>query len=429
MSEMDSIIAIQLTRSSTPVAVASFSIPLVLSSFTNFSDRVRSYGSLSAVAGDFKSTDFPYIMAAQLFGQSTVGATPASILIGRRQVDAVTGAVTVANSTVYTLTINSVAYNFTSSSSATAINIVAGLKTASTAATGITFLDNLDGTFKISVTVAGTAWSITSSTNVSLTVFTPTEAYADALTAINAVNSTWYCLICSSHLQADVVALNSAVTGLKKIYGTSLADITAIATTTTDTAAVLSALSAGRTFGVYLPTADAQYPEAAWVGAQLPYTPGSNDWDFKQAVNVTVGNISDTARVNLRTKKCNMYTTLGGVTVFQDGNMFDGSPIDQVIGQDWLYANLQQNIFFRLINSLKIPMTNPGLVVIENEIRSTLSQAQANGLIDSGWSVITPDVLSIPVNMRALRTAGVFQFNCRLAGSVRIANIVGYLAV
>src|SRR5690606_35465837 len=163
----------------------------------------------------------------------------------------------------------------------------------------------------------------------------------------------------------------------------------------------------GRTYGVYLPTADTEYPEAAWAGSQLAYTPGSNDWDFKRAVGVTVSKLSDTARANLRNKNMNMYTRDGGVNIFQDGKMFDASPVDEVIGIDWLYARLQEGIYFRLINSLKIPMTNPGLVIVENEIRSVLSQAEANGLIDRGWSCTTPDVLDIPENMRAARTAGV----------------------
>ena len=92
-------------------------------------------------------------------------------------------------------------------------------------------------------------------------------------------------------------------------------------------------------------------------------------------------------------------------------------------------ARLQEGIYFRLINSLKIPMTNPGLVIVENEIRSVLSQAEANGLIDRGWSCTTPDVLDIPENMRAARTAGVFKFNARLAGSIRKIQITGFLSV
>lgn len=82
-----------------------------------------------------------------------------------------------------------------------------------------------------------------------------------------------------------------------------------------------------------------------------------------------------------------------------------------------------------MINTLKIPMTNPGLLMIENEIRAVLAQAETNGLIDRGWQVSTPDVLSIPENLRAQRTAGVFVFKARLAGSIRRVQINGFLSV
>lgn len=67
--------------------------------------------------------------------------------------------------------------------------------------------------------------------------------------------------------------------------------------------------------------------------------------------------------------------------------------------------------------------------MIENEIRAVLAQAETNGLIDRGWQVSTPDVLSIPENMRAQRTAGVFVFKARLAGSIRRVQINGFLSV
>lgn len=78
---------------------------------------------------------------------------------------------------------------------------------------------------------------------------------------------------------------------------------------------------------------------------------------------------------------------------------------------------------------LNINVTTAGFVIIENEIRSVLAQAEANGLIDTGWTVTTPDVLSVPENLRAQRTAGVFVFNARLAGSIRKVTIQGYLSV
>lgn len=74
-------------------------------------------------------------------------------------------------------------------------------------------------------------------------------------------------------------------------------------------------------------------------------------------------------------------------------------------------------------------MTNPGLAMVELEIRNVLALAEENGLIDSGWTVITPDVLDIPETLRAQRTAGTFVFRARLAGSIRKVIINGFLSV
>lgn len=92
-------------------------------------------------------------------------------------------------------------------------------------------------------------------------------------------------------------------------------------------------------------------------------------------------------------------------------------------------ARLQEAIYFRIINVLKIPMTDAGLLIVENEIRSVLSQAQANNLIDRGWTVTTPPVASIPETLRAQRAAGVFVIRARLAGAVRFVDIEFYLSV
>lgn len=348
MAELDKIVEITLTRASTPVETASFQIVMVLAEFatTVFTERTRTYTDIEAVAEDFVSTDEAYIIAQKLFGQSTVGAKPASIIIGRKSSDPLLP-----------------------------------------------------------------------------------ETWVEALTACSNENDTWYALVAATHVAADVEALSDAVNARRKIFGTSTQDATTITTGITDIAHKLSAKLADRTFGVYLPTADDEYPEAAWIGSQLSYTPGSNDWDKKRAVGVTRSNINDTARVNLRNKNCNMYTRVAGVNIFQDGDTFGGSPIDEIIGIDWLYARLQEGVYFRMINTLKIPMTNRGLAIIESEIRSVLAQAEANGLIDAGWKVTVPDVLDIPENLRAQRIAGAFRFDARLAGSIRRVQINGFLSV
>lgn len=428
MSELDQIVNITISRESTAVATASFQIPLILATFTEFSERTRTYTDIDAVGDDFSSSTLVYKIATKLLGQSTVGAVPPSIIVGRRQVDEVILTPVVANNAVYTVTINGVDYTFTSDGTATAAEITAGLDTAIGAPAGITVTDNT-GTLTVEVTTPGTAWSIKVSSNLTQANTTPTETYVDALEAVEQENNSWYGIVLDTHTPQVVEDISDAINARRKLFGTSTADTVTPTTGTTDIAKILSDKTADRTYGVYLPTADTDFPEAAWMGAQLPYTPGSNDWDFKRATGVTVSTLTDTQRVNLRAKNCNMYTTVAGVNIFQDGDTFGGSPIDEIVGIDWLYARLQEGVYFRLINSLKVPMTNAGLAIIENEIRSVLSQAESNGLIDRGWTVNTPDVSSISPTLRAQRIAGVFVFRARLAGSIRKVQINGFLSV
>ncbi len=354
-SNLDSVVEITLTRASATVEVASFQIPLILSSFTNFPERTRTYNNLTELSADFKSTDTVYLIAQKLKGQSSVlGAVPPSFVVGRRQVDSVTFTPTVADNTTYTVTLNGTDYPFTSGTSATATTIVTGLKAAIGTPTGITVGGTT--TLTLAPTVAGTPWSVTASANLVGVNAAPTETIADALAAVESENNTWYLVVSDTKVIAEQNALSDAVGARRKIYGLSTADAVGPTTGTTDIGAILSDKSAGRTFGVWSATANTEYPEAAWAGSQLAMTPGSNDWDYKRASGVTVSKLSPTQITNLENKEYNYYIALGGQNVFQTGDMFDGSPIDLIIGEDWLYARLQEQIYFRIVNSPKVPL-------------------------------------------------------------------------
>lgn len=426
-SDLSDVVQVVITDETTAIATASFAIPLILATFTNFSDRARTYNSITDVGSDFPTTDKVFIMAQQAFGQSSViGAPPPSIIVGRRQVDTVTYTPTVADNTAYVVTLNGTPYTFTSGVGATATTIVTGLKAAIGSPVGITVGGTV--TLTLTTTVIGTPWSVNESTNL-IGVNTATETYPAALLAVDAANDIWYCLTADTQVNADQKGLSDLIQSMNKIYALSSSDTVAPTTGTTDIGYILNAASAARTFGVYSGTAATEYPEVAWVGSQLAVTPGANDWDFKRATGVTRSILTPTQITNLRAKSWNFYRTKGGIDIFQDGNMFDKKPIDIQIGKDWLTARLQEGIYFRIINSLKIPMTDAGLLVVENEIRSVLTLAQQNGLIDTGWTISTPPVLSIPATLRAQRAAGVFVINARLQGSIRSVSIQFFLSV
>lgn len=427
-SDLDEIVQVVIYDATTAIATASFQIPLVLSTFTNFSERARSYSSISEVGADFASTDKAYVIASKLFGQSGVlGASPPSIVVGRRQVDKATVTPVVANTTTYTVTINGTAYSFISSGSATATSITTGLVAAIGTISGIT-ITNLTTSFEVSPTTPGDDWSVSVSSNLT-SVNTATESWVETLEAVEVENDTWYCVVAETQVTAEQEALSDAVQAREKIYGLSSSDSVAPTSGVTDIGYKLNAKLNTRTFGVYLPTAATEYPEAAWVGSQGAVTPGANDWDLKRASGVTVSKLSSTAKTNLEAKSWNYYTAKAGVNIFQNGDMFDGKAIDIQVGKDWLKARLQEGVYYRMINSLKVPFTDAGMLIIENEIRAVLSQAQANGLIDAGWSVATPPVLSISETLRAQRAAGVFVIKARLQGAVRSVSIEFYLSV
>jgi len=411
------IVEIFITKESTAIDTASFGIPLLLATFTNFAERTRTYVSLDDVATDFSSTSNVYNMASKLF--SGAGVRPSTIVIGRRQVPSTVVTPVVANSTVYTLTINGVAYSFTSSSSATATSIVTGLLAAVGTVPGIT----ISGTTSISIapTTPGANWSATGTSNLTFANATSTETWPDALAAVDVENDVWYGLVAETHVPAEVLALAGAIEASYKIYGTSTQDATALATSTTDIGSLLSANSYNRTYWVYTATADTDYPEAAWMSTQLPETPGSNDWDFKQASGITVSNVTTTGRTNVTAKNGNLYTKRAGVNIFQNGNMASGTPIDETIFLDWVRARWQEIVVFRFINSKKVPYTRAGATIIQNDINGVLSLGVTNGGIapNPAYTVVAPDPETVSPTLRAQRIMGDFVVAFRLAASAR----------
>lgn len=328
---LNDVVRVVIFDQTTAISTASFQIPLLLSTFTDFSERVREYTSIAGVGGDFESTSTTYKAAEKIFGQTGVlGAPIPKLIIGRRQVDEVTITPTVANNQTYTITLDGTAYDYTSDADATAAEISAGLVAALGAPAGFTIVDNT-GSLTIGVTTLGTGWSVKVSSNLTKADTTPTETWVEALEAVEAVSDEWYGMYATVQTTAEQESLSDAIQAREKIYGLSSSDPVAITTGTTDIGAKLSAKAQSRTFGVYLPTAATEFPEAAWMGSQLAVTPGQNDWDFKRANGVTVAKLTETQKTNLESKNWNYYTRKRGVNIFQNGDMFDGKPIDQIL--------------------------------------------------------------------------------------------------
>lgn len=431
MTVLTDIISVQISRETQAVSRAAFNIPLFIDEHTAFSERARIYTSIAAVGEDFGSSSKVYEAALRFFGQELV---PSKIVIGRKQVDGVDGTIsTVSNSTAYSVTVNGTKVEVTSDADATAIEIVAALKVAFTAAaiTGVNFTDNLDGTFDIDVVSPGAAWSVKSSSNIALVNKASTETWPDALTAVEAENSEWIGLTISSHDKADVLAIAEAIEAREKIFGTSTSAADVKTNTAGNVAAELKSLGYQKTFIMWKSDADQNYPECALMAYQLQPLPGSNTWVYKTLTGTVTDRLTGTETANLVANNVLTYENIGGVAATTGGKMVGGEFIDVMVGVLWLTARLRERIWFRMVNTQKIPYTNAGIAVIEAEVRNQLAEGIRNNfLADSPAPVIiVPDALAVDPNLRATRTLEDLSFEARLAGAIHFVKIRGSVFV
>lgn len=422
MTTTSQIIEISVSKDTQPVSRASQNYPLILSAHTAFSERARVYTSLSSAAEDFDNTSTTYKMVQAIFSQPIV---PSQVVVGRRQINKVTGTPVVANSTAYTVTINDTNYTYTSDATATAAEIVAGLDTAVGAPAGITFTDNLDGTFTVGPSDAGTAWSLSTTSNISLAQGSVAESWSDSIKAVKGVNNAWYVLFADSHNASDQEDIADIIETDRKIYVTSSNDSNAATVATTDIGYTLKALSYERTAVIWSEYADTQYPEIGWASRQLQDVPGSNDWCYKEITGVTPSSLSDNASYNLHNKNYTTYETLDGVNRTIGGDMVDGTPIDEVVFLDWVVINMRADLWQMFANVRKVPYTAAGFTMIESKIRAVNARGISNGGIASSPApfVQMPVLALIPTTDKANRHVPGIVNNITLAGSIRTIAI------
>jgi hypothetical protein len=353
---------------------------------------------------------------------------------------------------IYTFMLNGVAISYTSVLSDTQQIILGGLLTA----IGAAFPTNPPVTGAVTGTGSGALLTLTSSeaglgvsytavdTQLTHVQTVANHGIADDLTAIlNAPNGNlWYGLALCSNAAADIRQCAAFIETLKKIYIAASGDAAIPTTATTDIASVLQGKSYKRTALFYSPQSYNQGADAAWLGGQLPQTPGASTWKFKQLVGISPDAFTSNQRTILigtpgvtTGKGVNIYETVGGVNITEEGWTCGGQFIDITVFVDWLQSTMQTNIFSLLVQNPKIPYTDQGVTVVENAVRQTLKQGSddgGNGGIDHTSIIVSTEaVADIPANTRAQRIlpSGAVTFSCRLTGAFHFVYINGVVTV
>ena len=443
MANIDRIVNVQISLNTNGVSKEGFSTMLVVGTHANNLNRVTTYTNINDLINDGFSTDDPiYRAVSAAFSQTP---RPRQVKVGRRQVEEVNLSVNnVKDNTDYTITVSSKdtdgtvdeeAYKYNSQTSATATKIVEGLQALMASDTAVTATVSGE---KLQLTAkSGKSFAIKISSNLSAEFTEPTEEIADTMSAVMASDSDFYGIVLASRDKDDIMAMAEWVETQTKLFGTSTAEQGAKdSETDTDLLSMLKAKNYYRTFTFYHELADSEYLEAGVMARCFAIEPGGETWANKVLSGLTADNLTETEYLAISGKNGNTFETFRNKSITQNGKVAGDEWIDVIRFRDWLQEEITVNVFNLLINSDKVPYTDAGIALVENQIRQALLLGQRRGGIapteydednneNLGFTIEMPLAANIPANTKAQRLLEDVNFTARLAGAIHVVEITG----
>jgi hypothetical protein len=164
-----------------------------------------------------------------------------------------------------------------------------------------------------------------------------------------------------------------------------------------------------------------EFLDVARAARFFAVNPGSDNWIYKSMSGVTPVVFTEQQKTNMKAKMCSWYYTLGGVNVIGgEGKVSSGEYIDVVRGLDWYEARLGERIVNRLLSADKIPYTDGGIAIIENEVRAQNKEGIAAGLIaaDPAPTITVPKAADVDAGDKTSRTLNNVFTSWTLAGAI-----------
>lgn len=407
-------------------------------------DRVSTFQKLADMIDEgFAVTDLEYIQAGKIKGQdvspkSFKVARLGSLAEGPTQIMDVYPATAV--STTYSLELaitGSGTYQeieYTSSATANSAEILAGLTAAIAAAeaySGNIVATTASGKVRITGASAGKHFALRDVSNTFSDVLDETAdpgVQAD-LNTILAEDSDWYALVLTYKSAAIAAQAASLIETLRKVYLVATMDREVLSgSVTDDIGSTLNAADYDRTL-VLFNDDHMNGPDAALAGVWMPYTPGSETLKFKQLGGITPTGFTASQRTQLVTKKVNYYATYAGVGIVAEGVMASGQWADLIRFVDWLYANIQEDIFALLVSVPKVPFSAAGITQIEGVIRAVLQRGVAAGGLLPDFIVEVPALEDVSQANKEARNLSPVTFSATSAGAIHGVTITGTVSV
>lgn len=182
-----------------------------------------------------------------------------------------------------------------------------------------------------------------------------------------------------------------------------------------------------------------KYAHVAFFCKYFNYEPGSETWNLKTLNLIEPASLTGTDMQNLKDQNINYYTTYAGKNVTPGGKMLGGEWIDVIRFRDWLKNDMQYRLFNLLYTRPKVPYTDEGISLVQNQMLASLMQGQRQGGIAGdefneegslipGFTITVPLAANLTAADRASRVLKGCKFHARLAGAIHVIEIHGTLA-
>jgi hypothetical protein len=180
------------------------------------------------------------------------------------------------------------------------------------------------------------------------------------------------------------------------------------------------------------------YIHVAFAVKCLNYPAGSETWAFKTLSAVEPSDLTSTDVKTLSDTPLSYYTTYSSRNITMGGKVLGGEWIDVIRFRDWLQNDMQVRIFNLLATNPKIPYTDNGISLIENQMIASLKagvkaggispdEYDEDGNVIPGFTVSVPLAANITASQKASRILSDCKFTARFAGAIHAININGVL--
>lgn len=432
---VEEIISVQISLSGANPTAANFGNGLFAAYHNAYTDRVRSYNSIAAVAVDFSTTSTVYAAASKFFAASP---SPTTFKVGRRAlaptcVLALTILDATAGDTVsFTLEGKTITATASTTTALTATAVQAAIVSATLSTVSSTVSASV-----VTVTAASSGHVIRlagwSRTQIDVENTTTDPGIQTDLNAIALADGDFYGFALDSQSKAELAqaAAWAEANKLKELF-LDCSDGSIASTTTTDLFSSLKTSAYHKSIPLFNGQDTWAYSGVGLMAVALVNTPGSYTLDCKTIAGVTPDKLTDTEASNIQGKNGNVYRAILGLNLVTKGTNANGGFEDTERFKDWLTNTMQVRLLALLASVKKLPYTNKGVRAVGTVVLGTLQDGiRVNGISDD--PDLAPTVqLPLPVssisqtNITARNLPNV-TFSATLAGAIQFIPIVGTL--